>query len=213
MAKGMAGARWRQLLGLLIVTSGATLAWVKTRRRQLPGSMPRSWSELDSSAPASLRPAVREPVAEEPAAQEPVAEEPAAQEPVAEEPAAQEPVGEEPAAQEPTVQEPAAQEPTVQEPVAEEPGAQEPTVQEPGAEAPAAAPAEDGPTPGPYPGSVLPLEDGSAPSAEFVVKGNAGSMRAHSADSPYFGRTRAEVWFRTQQDAAAAGFAPWAPKK
>jgi hypothetical protein len=60
---------------------------------------------------------------------------------------------------------------------------------------------------------VLPLEDGSAPSAEFAVKGNAGSMRAHSADSPYFGRTRAEVWFRTQQDAAAAGFAPWAPKK
>jgi hypothetical protein len=169
MAKGMAGARWRQLLGLLIVTSGATLAWVKTRRRQLPGSMPRSWSELDSSAPASLRPAVREPVAEEPVAEEPAVQEPAAQ---------------------------------------------EPTVQEPAAEAPAAAmPAEDGPTPGPYPGSVLPLEDGSAPSAEFVVKGNAGSMRAHSADSPYFGRTRAEVWFRTQQDAEAAGFAPWAPKK
>jgi hypothetical protein len=60
---------------------------------------------------------------------------------------------------------------------------------------------------------VLPLPDGSAPSAEFTVKGNAGSMRSHAAGSPYYTRTRAEVWFRTQEDAAAAGFRPWEPKR
>lgn len=151
MAEGKAGTAWRRLLVLLVVTSGVTLAWVKARRRGSSGSMPRSWSELDASAPVSLRPVAVEPAVE--AAAGPVAE-----------------------------------------PVA-------------------ARVTSDGPVPGPYPGSVLPLADGSAPSEEFVVKGNAGSMRSHSTSSPYFRRTRAEVWFRTQEDAAAAGFAPWAPKK
>jgi len=68
------------------------------------------------------------------------------------------------------------------------------------------------PAEGPFPGSVLPLADGSAPTAEFVVKGNANSMRSHGPGSPYYGRTRAEVWFRTDEDAVAAGFRPWAPK-
>ena len=70
-----------------------------------------------------------------------------------------------------------------------------------------------GPRLGPYPGSVLPLDDGSAPSAEYVIKGNAGSMRCHAASSPYFGRTRAQVWFRTEDEAIAAGFRPWTRKK
>jgi hypothetical protein len=68
-------------------------------------------------------------------------------------------------------------------------------------------------SPGPYPGSVLPLPDGSAPAPDFVVKGNTGSMRSHGPRSPYFGRTRAEVWFRTDEDAVAAGFRPWTPRK
>lgn len=178
---------WRRLLVLLVVTTGATLAWVKARRRQLPGSMPRSWSELDPGAPASLAPAPA--VAEPPAP--PAAETPdppvveSAQAPAA--PAAETPIDDVPAI---------AEMPAVGSPVA-------------GAETGDA----DGPAAGPYPGSVLPLEDGSAPSPEFVVKGKTGSMRSHSPDSPYYGRTRAEVWFRTQEDASAAGFAPWAPKR
>lgn len=67
--------------------------------------------------------------------------------------------------------------------------------------------------PGPYPGSVLPLGNGSAPAAEYVIKGNAGSMRCHAASSPYFGRTRAQVWFRTEDEAVAVGFTPWTRKK
>jgi hypothetical protein len=68
------------------------------------------------------------------------------------------------------------------------------------------------PVPGPFPGSVLPRPDGGAPSPDFVIKGNSNSMRCHGPSSPYYGRTRAEVWFRTERDAVAAGFRPWAPK-
>lgn len=177
-AKGTAGTTLRRLLALLVVTTGATLAWVKARRRQLPGSMPRSWSELDSAAPATLVPAPA-PAAATPAATP-------AEAPVVEAPAGDAPAVEQSAVEPPAVEPPAATDETA---------------------------SVGGPVPGPYPGSVLPLDDGSAPSEEFVVKGNAGSKRSHSPDSPYFGRTRAEVWFRSQEDAKAAGFAPWTPRK
>ena len=54
--------------------------------------------------------------------------------------------------------------------------------------------------------SAAPLEDGSAPSAEFVVKGNRDSMLYHTIESPYFGQTVAEVWFTTPEAAEKAGF-------
>ena len=66
--------------------------------------------------------------------------------------------------------------------------------------APAAA------TEGPYgEGSALPLEDGSAPEG-YTIKGNEGSKKYHTEDSPWFGRTKAEVWFATPEAAEAAGF-------
>lgn len=62
----------------------------------------------------------------------------------------------------------------------------------------------------PYgPGSALPLSGGAAPSAEYTVKGNTASMLFHTADSPYYPRTRAEVWFRSAADAESAGFTAW----
>ena len=54
--------------------------------------------------------------------------------------------------------------------------------------------------------SAAPLEDGSAPSAEFVVKGNRDSMKYHTVESPYYGQTVAEVWFTTPEAAEKAGF-------
>lgn len=63
--------------------------------------------------------------------------------------------------------------------------------------------------PGDYPGSAKPLADGSAPSAEFTIKGKAGSMLFHTKESPYFSRTKADVWFRTPADAEAANFTGW----
>ncbi|GAA3219833.1 hypothetical protein GCM10017691_03570 [Pseudonocardia petroleophila] len=66
----------------------------------------------------------------------------------------------------------------------------------------------------PYgPGSAAPLPDGSAPGPEFTIKGNAGSMLFHPPSSPYFGRTKAEVWFRTPEDAVAAGFTAYSPRR
>ena len=40
----------------------------------------------------------------------------------------------------------------------------------------------------------------------FTIKGNAQSMLFHTPDSPYYGRTKPGVWFRTESDAERAGF-------
>lgn len=63
--------------------------------------------------------------------------------------------------------------------------------------------------PGPYPGSLLPAEDGSSPSPDHQVKANEGSRRFHTPDSPFYLRTRGDAWFRTADEARAAGFSAW----
>ena len=60
-------------------------------------------------------------------------------------------------------------------------------------------------------GSALPAGDGSGP-AGWQVKGNADSMLFHTPASPYYGRTKAEVWFADEATASAAGFARWDAK-
>ena len=45
-----------------------------------------------------------------------------------------------------------------------------------------------------------------APPDGFTIKGNAQSMLFHTPDSPYYGRTKPEVWFRSEADAERAGF-------
>lgn len=82
-----------------------------------------------------------------------------------------------------------------------------------------AAPAPDvtgepAPAATPYgPGSAVPLPDGSAPGPEYTIKGNGSSRLFHPPSSPYYGRTKAEVWFRTDDDAVAAGFSPYRPRR
>jgi large subunit ribosomal protein L17 len=59
---------------------------------------------------------------------------------------------------------------------------------------------------GPYgPDSAAPTADGSAPEG-FTVKGNEDSKLYHTPESPSYGVTVAEVWFRTAEAAEAAGF-------
>ncbi|MCP9271619.1 channel accessory protein ArfC, sunset domain variant [Mycolicibacterium arenosum] len=58
------------------------------------------------------------------------------------------------------------------------------------------------------PGSAKPAADGSGPEG-WLVKGNEDSMLYHSTESPYYGRTIAEVWFRDVETAEAAGFNRW----
>jgi hypothetical protein len=60
-------------------------------------------------------------------------------------------------------------------------------------------------------GSARALPDGSAPGPEYTIKGKTGSMLCHAPSSPYYRRVKAEVWFRTTEEASAAGFTPWAP--
>ena len=50
------------------------------------------------------------------------------------------------------------------------------------------------------------LEDGSAPSEEFTIKGNKDSGKYHTPDSQWFHQTIAEVWFTTEEAAENAGF-------
>ena len=72
--------------------------------------------------------------------------------------------------------------------------------------APAEAAAEDAPAAAPYgEGSHAPLPDDEQPDG-FTIKGNADSMLYHTPDSPFYGRTKAEVWFATEEAAEAAGF-------
>ncbi|MGH3568442.1 MAG: hypothetical protein ACRDRH_20925 [Pseudonocardia sp.] len=55
--------------------------------------------------------------------------------------------------------------------------------------------------------------DGSSPGPEYTIKGKAGSMLFHPPSSPYYKRIKAEIWFRTPEDARAAGFTEWTPRK
>jgi large subunit ribosomal protein L22 len=55
-------------------------------------------------------------------------------------------------------------------------------------------------------GSHVALEDDSQPEG-YPIKGNTNSMKYHTPESPFYGRTHAEVWFATEDDAEAAGFA------
>ena len=59
---------------------------------------------------------------------------------------------------------------------------------------------------GPYPGSARPGHNGAPPTDEFVIKGEEESKTYHTAESPSFDVTRAEVWFRSAADAERAGF-------
>jgi hypothetical protein len=58
------------------------------------------------------------------------------------------------------------------------------------------------------PGSTTPAADGSGPTG-WTVKGNEDSMLYHSPESPAYGVTVAEVWFRDVATAEAAGFNRW----
>lgn len=57
-----------------------------------------------------------------------------------------------------------------------------------------------------WPGSARPRPDGSAPGPEYTIKAKLSSRLFHPPTSPYYARTRADVWFRTAEEARAAGF-------
>jgi hypothetical protein len=98
-------------------------------------------------------------------------------------------------------------------PTAATPGAAPGAVRRPSPRPRTAAPAAPAPVEDLPPGAAPSLPDGSAPGPQYTIKGNAGSKLFHSPTSPYFTRTKAEYWFRTAEDARAAGFTEWTPRK
>ncbi|MGH3878790.1 MAG: hypothetical protein ACRDSK_17300 [Actinophytocola sp.] len=67
----------------------------------------------------------------------------------------------------------------------------------------------DGNGRGPFgPGSAMPLPGGASPSPEFTIKASVSALRYCTPESPQFGRTVAEVWFKSPADAERVGFRP-----
>ena len=58
---------------------------------------------------------------------------------------------------------------------------------------------------GPYANSVMALPDNSQPEG-YLIKGNQQSMLYHVPGSRYYKVTKAEMWFKTEEDAIKAGF-------
>ncbi len=56
-----------------------------------------------------------------------------------------------------------------------------------------------------FPGAVKADEDGSGPEG-YEIKGNAQSMKFHAPGGRWYDATVAEFWFKTAEDARAAGF-------
>ncbi|HEY0454500.1 hypothetical protein [Actinophytocola sp.] len=62
---------------------------------------------------------------------------------------------------------------------------------------------------GPFgPGSAMPLPGGASPSPEYTIKASVSALRYCTPESPQFGRTVAEVWFKSPADAERVGFRP-----
>ena len=70
----------------------------------------------------------------------------------------------------------------------------------------------------PGPAAAVPVDEPEVPEPEAeapeeapqaTIKGNAATMLFHTTESPFYGRTRADVWFVTEDDARAAGYTRW----
>jgi len=68
----------------------------------------------------------------------------------------------------------------------------------------AAVPVEEPPVAEPEPEA-----ESEAEAPEGTIKGNAATMLFHTTESPFYGRTRADVWFVTEDEARAAGYTRW----
>lgn len=95
--------------------------------------------------------------------------------------------------------------PAVQEPVFSRVMEAEPTLFDVEIAAPAPELTAD-PSPGRYGEGSAEAVPHQGPPDGFTIKGNAQSMLFHTPDSPYYGRTKPEVWFRSEADAERAGF-------
>ncbi|MFE6510408.1 hypothetical protein ACFVDI_15620 [Nocardioides sp. NPDC057767] len=226
--------KWPLLLALILVL--ALLIWFFFGRPIRKDAKAAHRADKDSPATETTSaPVAAAAVPAEESATEPVsAETPAAAAPAEEAPAAEAPADEAPAAEE-SVEAPAAEvteadtaavvaeaesvtaaaaaadataEPEAAEPTVDAAETPAPTAEVTAESAPEPAPAAEAPaaTKGaPYAGAVLPAADGSSSDAAYTIKGSSGK-KYHTTASPYYGRTKAAVYFDTVESAEAAGF-------
>lgn len=219
--------KWLLLLALILVL--ALLIWFFFGRPIRKDAKAAHQADKDHpAADATDAPVATAAVPAEASVAEPTAEAPAAEPAVAEEPTAQEPaeasVDAEVAvtasddvtdadtaavvAEAESVTAAAAD--TAAEPVAEpaaepETSAEAEPVAAEAVAAPADAEAPAAKKDAPYPGAMLPAADGSSPDAAYDIKGSSGK-KYHTTASPYYGRTKAAVYFDSEESAEAAGF-------
>jgi hypothetical protein len=195
-------ALWVVLAGLL----GAAVTWFLMLRKVTLTRVTEVATSSRAGATSSAAPRPAEtstPVAEmEPELSTAEFVAPAASVPEVEVPAAEVPAAEVPEVSAPEVEVPAAEVPEVEVPEVEVPDA--------GLAGGAGFAAAVLPVESSFGvGSADPLEGGGSPHEAFTIKGNADSMLYHTVESPYYGRTVAEVWFDTEEHARAGGFTRW----
>ncbi|MFJ2757065.1 hypothetical protein ACIO3S_15775 [Nocardioides sp. NPDC087217] len=207
--------KWPLLLALILVL--ALLIWFFFGRPVRKDAKAAHRADETPAAEATTTPVAAATVPAEAS----VAEAPAAEEPAAEEPT-EAPVEAEVAetatddvteadtaavvAEAESVTAAAAAEPDT----AEAPAAEAAVAAEPEAATAAEAPAATNGAP--YAGAVLPAADGSSSDAAYDIKGSSGK-KYHTTASPYYGRTKAAVYFDSEESAKAAGFVVGFKKK
>jgi outer membrane biosynthesis protein TonB len=184
---------------VLAFVVGAGITWVLLDRRRPAPAIPAP--QPSPAPPAAKRPTP--PPAATPRA--PVPPTPVAQTPAAEPPKPTTPTEPDPAPASSAT--PAPAEAVVEQPVFSQLMGGEATLFD--HIQPAADTAPDAPTDVPagrYGEGSADAVPHQGPPDGFTIKGNAQSMLFHTPDSPYYGRTKPEVWFRTEADAERAGF-------
>jgi hypothetical protein len=61
----------------------------------------------------------------------------------------------------------------------------------------------------PYGAGSLRVARGASAPSSYTIKGNEDSMLYHTPESPSYGQTIAELWFRDESTAKVAGFTRW----
>jgi uncharacterized protein YccT (UPF0319 family) len=205
-----------------------SVKWLKKLFGKLTSGTETSAAETTETptAPAKQEPAEEKSAADEPAAEPAVEEKPA--DAAADEPAeAEQPAAEATDPAMSTLDDGVFTDDTPTGQIITQPDADEtPTSEIPAQSKAAMAAADDADVTAPRavnepygPGSAKALAGGAAPSNDFTVKGKVASKLFHTKESANFGRLKADVWFKTAQDAEKAGFTAWnkktkaAPKK
>jgi outer membrane biosynthesis protein TonB len=214
MAEKVSRRRRRRLLVPLLGLGVA--AWLVRRRLDEGQRLDEGWHELPPASwpvpdePVRLAPAVHAAPEPAPAAPKPTPPKPTPPKPAPPKPAPPKPAPPKPAPPAAMPPVPAGAAPAAAPPELPFEQAAARSVLAATAVASVAAPALPDV---PFAGSVRAESDGTSPDPDFTVKGKTATKVFHAPGGAYYTRTRADVWFRTTEDARAAGFTERGPRR